>query len=175
MTDTPSSPQRRRFFKLGLAGAAVLAVGGGVALMAKPLFNGKQLAPHAQTIMVAVARGVLGPSLPKDPAARQKALDGLLKRLDDLVNSLPPHAQAELGQLLGLLGTAAGRFGLAGLGKAWDSASDAEVEAALQGMRTSGVAMKRQAYSALHDMAAGAYFSDPSTWGLMGYPGPNPI
>jgi hypothetical protein len=39
-------------------------------------------------------------------------------------------------------------------------------------MRLSGLVLRRQAYAALHDITAAAYFSDASTWPQLGYPGP---
>jgi len=93
-------------------------------------------------------------------------------RIDALVQALPPHAQAELSQLLGLLGTGVGRRTLAGLAPDWRSASVAEVQQALQSMRTSRLALRLQSYQALHDIVGAAYFSDASTWPTLGYPGP---
>ena len=88
------------------------------------------------------------------------------------LQNLPPHVQAELSQLLGLLCTAPGRFGLAGLVPAWADASEAQLQAALEGMRQSGLALRQQAYLGLHEIVGGAYFSDESTWASVGYPGP---
>lgn len=164
--------QRRTLFKLGVASAAVLALGGGVAaLMQTGLQNGK-LGGAGREVFRAVGRAVLQASLPTDDAARQLALDGLLGRIDELTLALPPHAQGELSQLLSLLASAPGRHLMAGLGQAWPAASDADIQQALQGMRLSALALRQQVYAALHDITAAAYFTDESTWPLLGYPGP---
>lgn len=84
----------------------------------------------------------------------------------------PPHVQAELSQLLGLLSTGVGRRVLAGLASDWPSASVTEVQHALQSMRLSRLALRQQSYLALHDIVGAAYFSDASTWATLGYPGP---
>ncbi len=110
--------------------------------------------------------------LPRDEAARHTALDGLLDRIDGLTQALPPHAQDELSQLLSLLASTPGRRTLAGLSEAWPLASEAQIQQALQGMRLSRLALRQQAYAALHDITAAAYFSDTSTWPQLGYPGP---
>ena len=85
---------------------------------------------------------------------------------------LPVPVQGELSQLLGLLCTAPGRLGLAGLGPDWGDATETQVQAALESMRFSSLALRQQAYQALHEIVGGAYFSDESTWVAVGYPGP---
>jgi hypothetical protein len=99
----------------------------------------------------------------------------LLTRVDALVAGLPRHAQAELSQLLSLLASGAGRRAVAGLVPAWDAATVEDIQAALQSMRTASLSLRQQAYHALHDITFGAYFSDASTWSVLGYPGPTPI
>lgn len=118
---------------------------------------------------------MLDGSLPTDPPSRTATLESLLVRVDELVAGLPPHAQDELALLLGLLASAPGRFAIAGLDADWDLAGTQDLQQALQGMRFSTVSLRQQAYHALHDITTGAYFSDPSTWGLLGYPGPKPV
>lgn len=164
--------QRRSLLKLGLVSAAVLAVAGGAALLVQPGLEGAKLTATGREVFAAVGSAVLDKTLPEDPAARQLALNGLLERIDALVASLPPHAQAELSQLLSVLGSSAGRQLLAGLGSSWATADIADVQQALQGMRLSSLTLRQQAYAALHDITAGAYFSDPSSWVVLGYPGP---
>ena len=165
--------QRRTLLKLGLASAAVLLVAGGAATWLQPgLQADGTLSPAGREVFSAVGRGVLDKSLPQEEGARRMALDGLLNRVDTLVRALPPHAQAELSQLLSVLASAPGRRTLAGLSQAWPVASIADLQQALQGMRLSVLALRQQAYGALHDIATGAYFADAATWPLLGYPGP---
>lgn len=164
--------KRRTLFKLGAASAALLALGGGAAALLQPGLQDGKLGSAGREVFRAVGRAVLQGSLPADEAARQVALDGLLERIDALTLALPPHAQGELSQLLSLLASAPGRHLLAGLNQAWAVASDTELQQALQGMRVSGLALRQQAYAALHDIAAAAYFTDVSTWPQLGYPGP---
>jgi hypothetical protein len=164
--------QRRTLLKLGAASAAVLIVAGGAAALLQPGLKGGVLSDAGREVFSAVGRAVLDKTLPADEGARQVALQGLLIRVDILVQSLPPHAQAELSQLLALLASAAGRRTLAGLSQPWPEAPIADIQHALQGMRLSALALRQQAYAALHDITAGAYFSDPSSWPLLGYPGP---
>lgn len=164
--------QRRTLLKLGVVSAVVLAVAGGAAVLLSPGLHEGRLSPAGREVFRAVGRAVLDQSLPREDAPRQHALNGLLNRMDELTVALPPHAQTELSQLLSLLASAPGRRALAGLDDAWSLATEARIQQSLQEMRLSGLVLRRQAYAALHDITAAAYFSDASTWPQLGYPGP---
>jgi len=164
--------QRRTLLKLGVVSAVVLAVAGGATALLSPGLHEGKLSPAGREVFRAVGRAVLDQSLPREHAPRQDALNGLLNRMDELTVALPPHAQAELSQLLSLLASAPGRRTLAGLGAEWSLATEARIQQSLQEMRLSGLVLRRQAYAALHDITAAAYFSEVSTWPQLGYPGP---
>lgn len=164
--------QRRTLLKLGALSATVLVVAGSITALLQPGLRQGKLTPAAQDIFSSVARAILDRTLPAEQIDKQRALAGLLSRIDDLTQAFPPHVQAELSQLLGLLSTAVGRRTLAGLASDWPSASVTEVQQALQSMRVSRLALRQQSYHALHDIVGAAYFSDASTWATLGYPGP---
>ena len=158
--------------KLGLGSAVLLAAAAGAIVLLQPGLSAGKLSEGAREVFTGAGRAFLAGTLPTDPGANQIAINGMLERIDDLAAALPPHAQAELSQLLGLLATAAGRRGLAGLSSPWAQAPLTEVHAALQSMRVSSVTLRQQAYQALHDIVSGAYFADATTWLILGYPGP---
>lgn len=164
--------QRRTLLKLSAASATVLVLAGGAAALIQPGLERGGLSPLGRDVFRSVGLAILDKTLPSQDGAREIAVNGLLSRIDVLVKGLPQHAQAELSQLLSLMGTAAGRRTLAGLATPWPDASVADVQAALQSMRLSGLALRQQAYAALHDITTGAYFSDSQTWSVLGYPGP---
>lgn len=164
--------QRRTLLTLGAAASAVLLVAGGAAALMQPGLKQGLLSASGRGVFSAVGSAVLDKTLPTDQGARQIALNGLLGRIDVLISGLPAYAQSELSQLLSLLAGAPGRRALAGLDIPWPEASITDVQEALQGMRLSSLALRQQAYAALHDITAGAYFSEPSSWPLLGYPGP---
>ena len=164
--------QRRTWLKLGVVSAAALAVVGGAAVLIQPGLERGALTATGREVFRAVATGVLDKTLPEQPGAKDAALTALLGRIDILISALPPHAQAELSQLVSILGSSAGRMALAGLNTGWRDAGVQEVQAALQSMRFSSLALRQQAYAALHDITAGAYFSEPDSWAVLGYPGP---
>ena len=164
--------QRRTWLKLGIVSAAALTVIGGAAVLIQPGLERGALTATGREVFRAVATGVLDKTLPEQPADKDAALTALLGRIDVLISALPPHAQAELSQLVSILGSSAGRMALAGLNTGWRDAGVQEVQAALQSMRFSSLALRQQAYAALHDITAGAYFSEPDSWAILGYPGP---
>lgn len=164
--------ERRTLLKIGAISTVVLIAAGGATALLLPGVQGGKLTSAGQDIFGSVARAILNGTLPDAPQARQKAVTGLLTRIDGLVQAFPPHVQAELSQLLGLLATGMGRRTLAGLPADWPNASVAEVQQALQSMRLSRLALRQQSYHALHDIVGAAYFSDDSTWTVLGYPGP---
>ncbi len=164
--------QRRTLLKLGVASTALVAVLGTSVALIQPGLERGALTATGRDIFRAIGLGVLDKTLPEQAAARQVAAGALLERIDVLISALPPHAQAELSQLLSILGTSVGRRALAGLSAPWQTASVSDVQTALQGMRLSGLALRQQAYAALHGITAGSYFSEPGTWAMLGYPGP---
>lgn len=164
--------QRRTWLKLGLVSATGLAlVGGGLALRA-PAWTPAGLTASGRAVFAGVAGAVLEGSLPEDGKARAVALAGWFQRLNESIAALPPHTQAELAQLLGVLASAPGRWALAGLATDWADAPVADVRAALLDMRHSRLALRQQAYLALRELTCAAYFADPGTWMALGYSGP---
>jgi hypothetical protein len=167
--------QRRRLLQLGIGGAAALVlVGGGLSLVHPGLAQGR-LTARSREVFAALARGLLDGALPVEPAAQQQAIAAHLDRVDATIGGLPAAVQKELSMLLALLGSTPGRLGLVGLRDDWPQASVASLQAALQSMRLSSLAPRQQAYLALHELTNGAYFSDPSTWPVLGYPGPTSV
>lgn len=164
--------QRRTLLKLGATTAVLLAVVGGTAAWIQPGLIRGALTATGREIFRGLGMAVLDKTLPEQLAEKEAALTALLARIDVLIGALPPHAQGELSQLLSILATSAGRLGLAGLNTPWESASIVDLQAALQHMRLSGLALRQQAYAALHDITTAAYFSTPNTWPQLGYPGP---
>lgn len=163
--------RRRSLLALGAVSAAVLALGGGALALLQPGLRDGSLSPAGREVFSGVSRGLLEGSLPAGPAMKGE-LDALLVRIDALVAALPPHAQAELSQLLALLASSPGRRALAGVSEAWHIAAVPQIQQGLQAMRLSGISLRQQAYQALHDIVGSAYFSDPGTWSQLGYPGP---
>jgi hypothetical protein len=168
--------QRRTLLKLGLAGGATLAlVGGGAALFYEPAWREGRLTETGRRVLGAVARAVLDGSLPADSGPQQAAIASHLDRMDATLHTMPPATQREVGDLLALLALPPGRLALAGLSTDWALADVAQIQAGLQAMRSSRLALRQQAYHALRDLTHAAYFADSATWAQLGYPGPTKI
>ncbi len=162
--------QRRTLLKVGLAGGALLAAAGGVSYLLRRSAPDAAVGDDALLVLHGVLPALLDGALPAEPAARARALAGALARTQVTIAGLPPPTRAELGQLFALLASAPGRW-LAGVER-WDDADVAQVGAFLQRWRTHSFDLFQAAYQALHDLALGPYYSDPSTWNAIGYPGP---
>lgn len=168
--------RRRTLLGLGLVGGTLLAlVGGGAAWLYRPAWRDGQLLAPGRRVLAAVARAVLDGSLPADTSSRDAVLEQHLIRMAQTLRVLPPHSQREVAQLLALLDTAPGRAALAGLHTDWPEASVGELQAMLRALRASSALLRRQAYAALRDLTHAAYYADPSTWVLLGYPGPRSL
>ena len=167
--------QRRTLLKVGLGGSIVLtALGGGIALI-RPGLDGAKLSSGGRALFEAIARAVLDGSLPADPSLQAGALRAHLARVDDAIAAFPAATRAELSQLIALLASTPGRVAIAGLSTDWAQASVAQLQASVQSMRTSSLQLRQQVYHALRDLTNAAYFSDPTTWSQLGYPGPREL
>jgi hypothetical protein len=166
--------QRRKLLQIGAAASLTLiAVGASVVLM-RPAAPAAELNADSRALFTAVAQAVLDGALPSG-AARSVALAAHVERVQQTIRGFAPEVQKELAQLLGILCTAPGRRLLAGLATPWEAATVDEVQQSLQAMRTSRLATRQQVYHALRDITNGAYFSDPTAWAAIGYPGPGEL
>jgi hypothetical protein len=175
MVQHSSAMQRRTLLKLGLGATAALAIAGGGIALWQPGWKEGHLSASASDVMRAVANAVLDGVLPTDAAQRARAVDAHLLRLEATISAFAPAVRAELSQLLALLASTPGRLALTGMAATWPAASVDEVQQSLQSMRVSRLLLKQQAYHALRDLTNAAYFSDPSAWVHLGYPGPQDI
>ncbi|MCW7542063.1 hypothetical protein OOT46_30165 [Aquabacterium sp. A7-Y] len=167
--------QRRRLLQLGIASTVVLALAGAGVSMSRPGLEAGRLTPAGQEVLRAIARAVLDGSLPHGGAPLEAALASQLQRVEALVAAMPGPTRQELSQLLGVLASAPGRRLLAGLEADWRDASVAQLQASLQDMRRSRLAVRQQAYHALRELSSAAYYADPASWQAIGYPGPTDL
>ena len=167
--------QRRTLFRLGVGAALVLAAAGGGVSLFRPGVSMGRLTSAGRSVFAAVARAVLDGSLPADSKALPAVLNAHLERVSDAIAAFPAPTRAEISQLLALLAAPPGRVALAGLNQDWDHASIADIQRALQSMRTSTLELRQQAYHALRDLTNAAFYSNSDAWPLLGYPGPTPV
>jgi hypothetical protein len=169
---------RREFFKVSAAAAFALAL----TRLADQTAQGTELANPAGDrrfistrdvgVIAAIAAAVLAGSLPAEPGARQAAIDETVAAFDRTVAGLPPAIQAEVAQLLSLLGWGITRRLVAGLAKPWAEASEADVKAFLNNWRQSRFATLQQGYQALVRVLIACWYGNARAWPQIGYPGP---
>lgn len=167
--------KRRTLLTVGIATGAVITLAGTTLALIKPGRTDARFTPSGRALFSAVAQTVLGPLLPSEAVARSAALEAHLTRVEKTIAGLPPHMQAEVDELITIIGSSPGRLTLVGLSTDWAHATSAEVSSALQSMQRSTLSVRQQAYHALRDITNGSYFADPSTWSAIGYPGARPV
>lgn len=162
--------RRRTFLAAGVAGSALLAVAGWWRLSrhTRPL----TLNADADAIVRAIVPAMLAGALPVESNARARAIDETVTNIARAIAGLPGASRAELAQLFSLLTLAPARRAFAGVASAWNEADVAEVGAFLDRWRDSGWALKRSAYTALHQLILAAWYGNPRAWTTIGYPGP---
>lgn len=167
--------KRRTLLIVGAGTGTLLAIVGGTFALLDPGLQGDRLAPKGRRMFAALAVAILGDLLPSNAKDREQAIAAHLGRIDDAISACQPAVKVEINELITLLVSLPGRVGLAGLGSDWSTASVADVQASLQGLRTSSLSLRQQVYHALHKLTTGPYFAGPSTWQAIGYPGPRAL
>jgi hypothetical protein len=172
---TPTNPDRRRLLKLGAGAGVLFVIAGTGAALWSPGWRGGQLSPSGRALFSSVAQAVLDGSLPADEPRRARAVEATIARLEVALAGLPGATRDQVSQLIGLLQLGPARRWLCGLEPSWQAASPREVERALERMRMARDELRQQVYHALRDLVSASYFSDPSTWTQLGYPGPTAL
>ena len=167
---------RRRFLKTGVLGALALSGASFVGRSARASEQSAGSYAFFRGTDIALARAVLTSfveaGLPKDPAARAAAIDEALAVADRYFSSFSPAVQADALQAFDLLNSWLVRRWIAGVRAPWESASTQEVNAFLEGFRTSRLDTLRQIYRLLEGMATVGWYGRPASWPQLGYPGP---
>lgn len=165
---------RRTFVKVGLVGGLALATAGGLYRFTRP-----PEAPHrfvldsgSREVLAAIAPVILAGTVRPDDAHKQADVQAAIDRTMAAIAGLPLRSQKEVQDLFALLALAPSRRFLAGVTEDWASAKPQDIAAFLQSWRVHRVVMLQTAYHALHDLVAGGWYADESTWAGIGYPGP---
>ncbi|WP_019142975.1 twin-arginine translocation signal domain-containing protein [Noviherbaspirillum massiliense] len=161
---------RRSFLKAGIVGALALATAGGIYRMTR---QPATLTPYtldgdARTALGAIASVMLDGALRPGTSDIQAAV----QRTQDAIHGLPLNIQKEVQDLFALLTLGPTRRFLVGLPDDWAQAKREDIAAFLQNWRTHRLQLLQAAYQALHELVAGPWYADESTWASIGYPGP---
>ena len=167
---------RRRFFWLGATAVTATAVAikfsnffGTTAL--RP-FRSAELSPEHHGLLEALIRGFLGPALTTAAVKPEDALATCKQNVLAGISGLPPLVQAEIGELLDMLSHPVGRRLLGGPASEWRQATDEELSKFLTGLRFHSLTMLRPAYSGLHNIVLGSWYSADISWDAIGYARP---
>ncbi len=172
-TVSPSSPKRRWFLKTALAVAAVGgALGGSIWWQRGFDQDNLHMTSHGRAVFKALASAIVGPMLPTDPAKREATLDVYVTRLGQAIQDMPSAKRLQLSLLVGALANAPTRYLASGMWTSWEDATDAQVLAALDHLRTANSAAQHTLFAATRGITALMFFSTPENWSLSGYPGP---
>ena len=171
---------RRQFIKSGIAGGLLLAAAGA---LHKPLerigklalVDGNPLDPSLRAVVRAIAPVILLGVFPVAEPLRAAALERITKGVARAVAALGAMPQQEVAELFALLAFTPTRIAVAGVTASWDQAGVADIEGFLRRWQHSRLDLLKSGYQALHDLVLGAWYADPETWAMIGYPGPPPI
>jgi hypothetical protein len=171
----PGKPfwSRRKFIFVGALGALATA-----ALMLGPKLKsdgravkGANLMGEHSNMMRVLTMALLGSALSADAPARAAEIARTKTALAALIDNLPASTRGEVADLFMLLSLKPARA-LLGYGGDWLEADAPQVAQFLYDLRDSSVAMKQQAYFALHDLVYGSFYAESQSWKAVGYPGP---
>ena len=160
---------RRTFLKRGLAGAAVLALGGGTLAVlptkeiAAPTRALAVVSARHFQVLVAVAKRVVPETA--DPVAVAHGVDDLLRRA-------APESQSDFNNLLGLFENALPGLLFDGRILPFTRLSPESQDAVLRSWRDSRLALRRTGYHALRRICLATAYADEATWAAIGYPPP---
>lgn len=162
--------KRRSFLKKGLAGGALLALGGA----GLGLFPGRRLASPAQAlrvlddrafqVMVAIAGRVV-PLPSADPVAIAHNVDLALSRA-------APEAQSDMVKLLGLFENALPGLLLDGRTAPFTRLGPEAQDRALERWRDSRLVLRRGGYHAVRRLCLAAWYGERAAWASLRYGGP---
>jgi hypothetical protein len=166
---------RRSFLVRGLAGGALLALGGAGWLLTRktrplPELAGalKVFSPEEAAILAAIA----GRLVPERPGFPRPAELRLASRMDEVVAMAHQATQAELRRLVRLFESALGGLLLDGDGRLFTTSTPAQQDRRLRAWAQSRLPLRRTGYRALKRLVYASYYAAPETWAAIGYAGP---
>jgi hypothetical protein len=163
---------RRSALQAGLAGLAVFGVGaGGLAVWPTTEADAPAdllvLSPRTWSVLSALAEAVC-PSGGGWPTA---AAIGVASKIDKLMAGMDKDDADQLVLALLLIDNALAGLALDRRIGTFSGADLADRRRALQAWRESALPVRRTAFKALRGLCASAYFADPRTEAMVGYPG----
>ncbi len=172
---TGDGRSRRSFLVRGLAGGALLALGGAGWLLTRktrlpPELSGplKVFSPEEAAVLIAVADRLV----PERPGFPRPAELRLASRMDEVAAMAHPATQGELRRLVRLFESALGGLLLDGEARLFTTSTPAQQDRRLAAWAQSRLPLRRTGYRALKRLVYASYYAAPETWAAIGYAGP---
>jgi hypothetical protein len=164
---------RRTIVKAGLLGTGLLAFSGlGIGLQTTvsrvPQGTLRALSAREFSILAAIADRVCMTE-PGMPSASELQV---AEQVDGTVFRMHRGAAKEFKQLLALFENALFGLVLDGTGRPFTACSTATQDRILEAWRLSRIPVRRTGFRAISGLCMAAYWSQPQTWTVLGYPGP---
>jgi hypothetical protein len=165
-------PSRRTFLKVGIASGLLLA---GARWLDRPQAlaapNYRFLDARGASAVAALVPVVLEGSLPKDVAARNRAVAEVVEAFDRAVSGLSAPVQKEVDELFTLLRFPPVRLLFTGLWSPLEESSAKQIADFLTRWRHSRLDIQRAGYQALTQLIQAAWYGNSASWATIGYPG----
>jgi hypothetical protein len=162
---------RRAFLRLGTFGPALLTLEGLAfgppAARAEARPAGEILDPGLREILGAITERMVDTG---EAGAPSVAEVGAIERIEQLLAVLDRELVRSVKLLLRIVDLWPAVMELRF--RRFRSLSDAEKDESLEGWLTSRIALRRQIFFGLRNLAQYGYWTDEATWRLVGYPGP---
>lgn len=165
-------PNRRTFLRVGIASGLILA---GARWLDRPQAmaapNYRFLDERGASAVAALVPVVLEGSLPKEAAARGRAVDEVVEAFDRAVSGLSVSVQKEVDELFTLLRFAPARLMFTGLWSPLEESTAKDIAAFLTRWRHSRFDIQRAGYQAMTQLIQAAWYGNSASWAAIGYPG----
>jgi hypothetical protein len=157
---------------VGIAGGLVLA---GARWLDRPqavaAANYRFLDERSAAAAAALVPVVLDGAMPREAAAKRKAIDETVEAFDRAVAGLSPAVQKEVEELFSILRFGPTRLMFAGLWSPVEESSPEEIAEFLARWRRSRFDIQRAGYQAMTQLIQAAWYGNGASWAAIGYPG----
>jgi hypothetical protein len=164
---------RRNVLKFGLAGAALLALGGiGLGLRGTVRHAPATALLALDEVEFAVLWAIAERVCPANGAFPAASSLQVAEKIDALMATLDPATVGETKLVLRLVENALPGLLLDGRFTTFTGSSPDVQDRVLEAMRTSRLPVRRTMFKALAGLVGATYYAQPEVWGAVAYPGP---
>lgn len=168
---------RRNFLQLSASSSAALMVGAGVASLAgcshqPDRENGYKVLRRDDVYFLGAIAPAILTTLGYPGDLRREARGRLIAKLDEIMMVLSQHTRKQLIMMFDLMNSAPTRVAVGAPWHPWYEANLADAERFLQHWRTSSMGLKRMGYAGITKLLCMAWYSQPESFTVSGYPGP---